>query len=354
MMDILKDNSRRTLIAISEENQLPHYVDDLEVLDKEAAAKLDDELYADIARRQFPVDSAGNTWLSAAYFKRNGSSFKVAEADYIEDRIKLAADIHGIRPDVDAVLAEVKQAAADWTEDDSNYALVLHDQDGAVIDRRYPIVDEEGVKLATDYFARYRGNYPLGLRRKIAVGITKRANDFGMEVASFIQREAGDGVPVKSILMDEVLERAHMTKDAECSALLANVNEVVAAAEVSELTGEVLEKIAEVIDSVDRLNGFGRLYGTKLLPPADVVWAMSTKEAEQVADDSLELNKLVFSIQKLASLEPDVFSILGDDFVAELTDGEGALDTEKMAAILPTLPRPDKVVLEEHITSLCG
>lgn len=352
-MDVLRDNSRRTLIAITEEHQVPDYVLGQDVYEKEAADKLEDDVFADVARRQFPVDSAGNTWLSAAYFRRNGSSYKTAEAQYIEDRIKLAADVHGIREDVDALFAVQKQAAADWTEDDDNYALVLHDGDGNVIDRRYPIVDEDGVKLATDYFGRYRGNYPLGIRRKIAVGIVKKAAEFGVEVESFVQREAGDGIPVKDILMGEILERAHMTKDAECAALLANVNELVAASNLAELDNASLEKIAETIDSVDRLNGFGRLYGVRLLPPADVVWALSTKEAEALVDDSVELNKHVFSIQKLAALEPDVFSILGDDFVKELCDGE-ALSGEKMAAILPTLPRPDKVVLEEHIISRCG
>jgi hypothetical protein len=351
-MDVLRDNSRRTLIAIAEEQQVPDYVWEQDVYEKEAAAELEDELFADIARRQFPVDSAGNTWLAAAYFKRNGSSYKAAEANYIEDRIKLAADIHGIREDVDALLAEEKQAA-DWSQNDDNYAFVLHDADGNVIDRRYPIMDEDGVKMAADYFNRYRGHYPLGIRRKIAVGILKKANEFGVEVAPFVHREAGDGIPVKNILMDEILERAHMTKDAESAALLANVNEIVAAADASDMDQEVLEKIAEVIDAVDRLNGFTRVYGSRLLPPADVVWALSTKEAEAIVDDSVELHNHVFSIQKLAGLEPTVFSILGDDFVKELCDGD-ELSAQKMAAILPTLPRPDKVVLEEHIVSACG
>jgi hypothetical protein len=71
-------------------------------------------------------------------------------------------------------------------------------------------------------------------------------------------------------------------------------------------------------------------------------------------DDSVELHQYVFSIQKLATLHPSVFSILGDDFAKELTFDSGELDPTKLAAILPTLPRPDKIVLEEHIASVCG
>lgn len=351
-MDVIKDNSRRTLIAISEEQGLPDYVRELEVLDKEAAEELEDDLFADLARRQFPLDSAGNTWLSAAYFKRNGGSFKRAEAEFIQDRIKMAATIHEIRDDVDAILAEEKQAQADWTQDDSNFALVIRDSDGNVLDRRYPIVDEGGVEKASEYFNRYRGHYPLGIRRKIAVGIVKKAEEFGVEPESFIQREAGQGFPVRDILMDEILNRAHMTKDAESAALLANVNEVVATADAGELAGTVLDKIAEVIDSVDRLNGFGRLYGSRLLPPADVVWALPEKQAAGFVDDAIELNDYVFSLRKLAELEPEAFSILGDEFVEEISD-DGSLNAEKMATIIPTLPKPDKILLEDHIASLC-
>jgi len=193
----------------------------------------------------------------------------------------------------------------------------------------------------------------LGIRRRIAVGICKKAATLNVDVPDFVSREAGQGLPVRSVLMDELLMRAEMTKDAEASILLANVNEIVASAGPGELL-PVLDKIAEIVDSVDRLNGFTRLYGSKLLPPADFIFVLSEKEAEGFVDDSLLLSKHTFSLKKLATLEPEVFAILGDDLVEELTGADAKLDATKLAVLLPTLPQPEKVLLEQHLANTFG
>ena len=153
--------------------------------------------------------------------------------------------------------------------------------------------------------------------------------------------------------MDELLMRAKLTKDAEAAILLANVNEVVAAAGPGELL-PVLDKIAEIVDRVDSLNGFARHYGSKLLAPADFIFVLNEKEAESFVDDSLRLAKHTFSLKKLATLDPEVFAIMGDDLVEELIGEDAKLDSEKLAALLPNLPQPEKVLLEQHLANTCG
>lgn len=349
-MDAISDNSRRTLIEISREHQLPAYVLTAEVMDKEASASLDDQLFADVARRQYPLHDAGNTWLSAAYFVREHSDVPVKVAGHVEQRIRTAAKIHGIAADVEPLFAMPK-AAADPEADDANYGIVLRDQAGNVVRKLYPLLDGDSVKMAMERFARERGLYPLGPRRQIATQIVKQAAIHGIPVPNVIFREAGRGYPVKQIMMTELLERAQLVKDGEAAQLLANINELVAAASAEELL-PALDKIAEVVDSVDRLSGFHRLYGRKLLPPADFIYALSEKEAAAMLEDSVPLNKHTFSIRKLAELDPEVFAILGDDFPKELAAGDGKTDAEKLAAILPTLPLPDKELLENHLVGL--
>ena len=156
--------------------------------------------------------------------------------------------------------------------------MVLHDPAGNVIDRRYPILDEDGVKMATDYFEQYRGNYPLGIRRRIAVGIVKKAAEFGVPVEPFISREAGDGIPVKNILMNEILERAHLTKDAEAAVVLGNINELLFVSDETDIS-ENLGKIAEVLDAFDRSAGLEQYYNDKILMPADFLYDISLKQA---------------------------------------------------------------------------
>lgn len=352
-MDQVTDNSRRTLLAIADEHPLPEYVGQVELLEKEAADQLEDNLFADSARRQFPLDSPGNIWLSAAYFARGRDQLRPNTAAFVEGRIKTAAKIHGIAEDVEPFFTEVKTAELLPEDDDNNYALVTKDASGAVLDRRYPMFDERGVKLATDYFKLNRGRYPLGIRRRIAVGICKKAAALSIDVPDFVSREAGQGLPVRSVLMDELLMRAKLTKDAESAVLLANVNELVASAKPGELL-PVLDKIAEVVDSVDRLNGFTRLYGSKLLSPADFIFVLNEKEAEGFVDDSLLLSKHTFSLKKLATLNPEVFAVLGDDLVEALLGEDAKLDATKLAVLLPTLPQPEKVLLEQHLANTFG
>ena len=127
---------------------------------------------------------------------------------------------------------------------------------------------------------------------------------------------------------------------------------------VNFATSEDLMKSAEdvvsLIDDLDKLNGLTKYYGTQLLSPHEVVYAMPSKQAEAMADDALMLDKLTFSLTKLASLGNELFeNVHGEDFVNEIIDEAGNLDVSKMAAVLPTLPRPDKVVLEEHIVRKC-
>ena len=159
--------------------------------------------------------------------------------------------------------------------------------------------------------------------------------------------------------MEEVLERAHLTKDAESAILLANVNEMLAGLSDSELASN-LDKIAEVIDTFDSAAGLTHLYGTRILMPADFLYDISLKAASAAVEDAVELNRHVFSLQKLAELPFTVYgNVLGQDFVNAITkksaDGKDIkIDTEKLADELHSLPRPDKAALEEHLSELYG
>ena len=345
-MDVINDNSRRTLNYIGEVYELPQYVKDLEILEKDAADKLDDALFADDVNRNFPLDSAGNVWLSAAYLNENKGQLRKQAAAYVEQRIKLAASVFGTTDDVNSVLSTTKEAY-DPESDESNYGWVV-DLDGGSKSYRYPMFDERGVKLAMDYFAQNRGNYPLRDRRTIATRIMKKAESIGVEPIPAVQREAGRGYPQREVLMNEILERAHHTKDAESATLLANVNEVIAHAEPAELLKN-MDKIAECLDAVDRLEGYNQWYGTRLLTPADTVYSLLEKDAHAAVDSFVTLKRHTFNLEKLAQLDPETYAVLGDDFITEIKNVDGATDKVKLAAILPTLPNTDKTLLEEHL-----
>lgn len=355
-MDILHDSSHRTWYQLGTKfaTLIPAYVMDSELQTKEAADKLADTEFADDTGRMLPIDSPASTWLSAAYFAKNGTAdtgFSKRMLSYIESRIKSAADVYGIRKDVDAIMEAVRvpDAVKCAADDDSNYGWVQ--KTAAGVERRYPMFDEAGVMKAASYFVENRRHYPRDMRKTIATAIAAKAAGYGIKVADAVRREAGIGIPRRDTVMAELLARAHMCKDAETSAVVANINEMIATCSAEELA-ESLDKVADILDTMDRSEGFDRAYGRKLLSPADFLYDIDPKVAEAALTDSVELVRNIFSLQKLAELPESVFGdVLGDDFVGRIKGAQG-IDSVKLADELNSLPRPDKAALEQHLELL--
>jgi len=365
-MDVLHDNSLRTWVQLGDahESLIPQYVMQYNLPDKEAASKMEDGLFADDARRLFPVDSKEATWLSAAYFAKNAEKlpYDAPERMYVEEIIKDAAAAYDIEEDVTAIMNAVQTSELEKSaeDDDSNYGWIMIDEKtGEVLARKYPMFDGRGVKLASTYFDENRNHYPLGIRRAIARRIMSKAADYGMdtdELSPSVLKEAGFGIPRKDVLMQEILERAHLTKDAQAAILLANVNELIAGLSDREIGGN-LDKIAEVIDAFDHGADLTRYYGTRILMPSDFLFDVNLKTAQAAVEDAVELDKYLFSLDKLAELPLRVYEdVLGDDFAQAIikTGEENAqvIDKAKLADNLFSLPRPDKAALEEHLAEL--
>jgi hypothetical protein len=346
-MDVIHDNSKRGWIKVAHSHEVPAYVGEHIPLTKEASAKLSDDLFADDAKRLFPINSKADVWLSAAYFKEAAADYSEAIGNYVKDRIKEAAAVFGISEDVDQAFEAAQVKVASAKDDPDNYCWV--DEKGKY---SYPVFDKEGAAKAVSYFEDHRLGYPLDTRIKLARNILKKACDYGLEPTETLMKEAGFAVPNRAKLMGEILERARMTDDPEAAIKFAQINEVIANSTNEEFM-ENLDKIAEVIDALDGVNGMRHQYNVKILSPQESIYSMSVKEANDILDDSLVLNRHTFKLSKMAELNPETFNVLGDNFSDELST-DGKLDVKKMATILPTLPTPDKRLLEEEIEASFG
>lgn len=353
-MDVINDQGYRQWLSIEQQYKVPEYVYNHEPLSKEAADVLPDSLFADIVHRQFPVSSAADTWMSAAYFNENKHQIKSSDLKgYIEQVIKKAAEQYGVAGDIDAVLCKRAVEVLDPENDEDSYCLVIKDAKGGTTSRQYPVFDAEGVKRASVYFAANRSSYPLETRTRIAIGIARKAAQFGVDVPEVVSKEAMDAVPYRPFLMAELMERTLLTKDAEAATVIGALVETLQFASSEELIKSA-EDFVSTIDELDQLNGLDKYYGSRLLSPSEVVFSMTVKQAESLAHDSITLNRLTFSATKLASLSADLFKeALGDDILTEISDN-GRLVADKLAAVIPTLPRPDKLILEQAIVSACA
>lgn len=345
-MDIIHDTSNIQLCKIADLYDMPDYVKTAEALDKESAAGLPAELFADQVGMHFPINNRAQTWLSAAYFNENEEKMAADVAGAAKEMILKAASIYNIDQDVRDVFACEKVAADDQPEVYYCYT----DENGR---HHYPVFGPEGVKKACAHFDTHYSDYKPTVRHEIARNIIKKAQDFGVEPSRPVMIHGGLGLIDTAALASEIFERAKMTKDAEAAAALGNLASLLEVMDASDLCGET-EKIAEVMEAVDTLNGMDRNYDHLYWSPMEAICPMTVKEAEAFVNDTLELKNHHFSLKKLAELDATIFTdVLGEDFAGELTHEDGTLSVEKMAEILPTLPDTDKRLLEKHIVSSC-
>lgn len=353
-MDALHDSSHRTWyhIGTQYEKLIPSYVMSSSPMDKEAADELSDSEYADDVNRMFPICSPEETWLSAAYIAKNAADFAERYSPgmqtYIRGRLEKAAAVWAVDTEIGAIQEAIGADLAEKTaaDPDEDYGWV------SATERKYPMRTPEGVEKASEYFSENRFMYPPAMRKTIARNIMRKSADFKVKVADCVRKEAGQGLPNRAVLMAELLRRADLTKDAEVGIVVANLNELIACADEQEIP-EMLDKIAEIVDMLDSAEGWDRQYGRRMLSPADILYEVDCKEAEEALADRVELARCTFSAVKLAKLEKTVYSdVLGDDFCARVCGEDGNIDTTKLADELHSLPRPDKIALEDHLASL--
>lgn len=134
------------------------------------------QAYADPAGVDYPMHNASAVWLGAAYAAA-APAYNIPVPDGVMVRLKEAADIYGIREDVDRVIALQETAVASSLKSASTgdvYAL----NDGGV--SFYPVgssytLAESARGLETDFD---RGRIPTKAARQAAETMVKRASTF--------------------------------------------------------------------------------------------------------------------------------------------------------------------------------
>lgn len=363
-MNSLFDNmtNRRYLVQLSEMPgvSIPDYVGNYTPLDKVAASELPEQVFADPDTRRYPIDTKAATWLAGAIFEMQKQA---GELDYpkhteswVEGNITKNAELFEISEDLESVRGliggELSKVASD---EDSNYAWLIKDANEQVVKRRYPIHDETGVRKAAEYFMENRGEYPHAVRREICSKVLRKAAALGIdesELPGEMVREAGDALPRTSVIMRELIHRANLSKDAEAGAALLNLNNVLSVADPNEVL-ESIDKIAEIVEDFDAVEGLRGSYGKRVTFPADFLYSVNTKEASAVVDGTISLGDHAFQKAALAELEPaTAFApVLGADFVSAIKEGE-SVDATKLAKKLSELGPADQYALVDHLRNV--
>lgn len=288
--------------------------------------------YADAVAQELPCNSREETWVSACYFAKHASdeAYRTTRAD-IEYNLQKAASVFGIAEDVARVLthsAEVKTAS------DADYGWV---RDG---ERKYPMFDAEGVKLAAEYFEANKYKYPFVMRREIAKNILRKAAEYDVSTPDGIRKTAGYGVARRDNVVNELLIRAELCSDVDTGLALAKMAEHISRGGTETLDGTT-DKLAELVEDTDIIENWRGRYGKDLLAPEEFLFDMEIKQAERLLDDAIAIGGDVLSLSKLAELPEDVYNgVLGDGFTDTVKEA-GAIDPKKLGEALAARTQED-------------
>lgn len=310
---------------------------------------MDSRNCADTARRSFPIHTKAATWVSAAFLYEDGN----IPDKQVAAKLDQAAKWFDISDEVDKLKTTTKSASV---LTDSDYAIVIKNADGTY-DRRYPLRNATEVKVAAEYLQKVRDVIPLSYKTGMASKILEKASQFGAglgyDLDDFLEKTAARGTCSAKTASDLLMTRALLVKRAnpsladelrkaasECSKNASNVRESTS-----------LEKLACVIDQVDRDYGIAKDYGGSIQRPEDVLFAVTAKSASHFLDNHCSMTTgKIYNIGDLGRLDLDgVKDVLGEDFAREISDGL-AVSPVKLAEVASTLPRPDAMLLDRLLS----
>ena len=340
---------------------MPDYVKEAAVTDPEQVAKLPNTVFADPVNRKFPLHTKAAAWLAQTYFTESRHLYPTADVVTVQGKITKAAQYWQIEEHVKEAkeALESKQAAASPDLPDGEFALVVKHEEQTY--RLLPIHSAQNVEKAAAELYRDRSKYPYAWRktaaRKIlhkiaALGVTGLPE--GIHEYLTMASSVGSAIPAQAaeklahrVLMLPTKDKALKTKAAKLTKTIAKMNGIPLASE--------MEKLAQIVDRLDREHGFHHYYDQGVETPEEIFFALTQKKAATFRNSYIQLTTgtvIPFEALQGAPLGK-VAAALGDDFSqAVMADGSLDIDLHKFGRVAATLPRDDATLLERALKSV--
>lgn len=321
---------------------------------------------ADPRNAQFWCHTKISTWLSHLFYAEKRAEFHPKDRAQIEKRLDQFATYHHIQPECAQIKSRYEELHKEATAalPDSMYAYVWQPETGQKV-RQYPLRSAMEVKAAADWFVQYRDQIPFEKRRVMAGKILEKAAAYGAglgDAAEALERANGRGVcdPAKVVDMIEkrallVPAAAGVTVDEEGKQVGCGLREqfrkmaaTVRSMPRKALQPQMLVKLAQTVDTLDRQLGLVASYGKGISRPEDVIFeATFTKAASELAAHVATTTGKYYEKKAFRRLPlADVEALFGSDFAGRVKTPLGEIDAEKMAEEAATLPRPDAQLLD--------
>ena len=319
---------------------------------------LPDSVYADPRTKDklYPCQDGPSTYLSCLFFEEKQAEFKSPrDREMIRERLDKMAEYWGITDSVEQMRArhvELNKNATDMLPD-SDFAMVRVFDNGTK-ERHWRIKNAKEVRAAAEALFKHRDLLPWSDRHTISKKILEKAAQYGASLGKhevFIERQAGRGVCNPDDVINMLHIRAKLANDSNHRQMIMKLAKTIDNKPSSALTPDMLIKLAETVDTMDRASGLIKdgvaKYTDVIRRPEDVIFSATYKEVAAGASTTCALTTgSIYDKTHFSKISmDDLANLFGPDIAKQVGRGLD-VDPEKMAEIAETLPRPDAELFE--------
>lgn len=353
-MDHVADENLTLFYEISKQVKFPDFVKKAEIHTYNNNTRtLNPSSYADPYSLIFPCHTKADTYLSYAYFLKTAHQILPGKRIFIQKNLDKFARIWNIEADIKNLKKDLEKAAqVDNIEllPDDKFAIVETWQGQKF--KALPLLDSVCIKKAEEHLQKYKNRYPAAWRKRAAEKIVKAAQKFNVEPSNYI-KTAASTIPAEiENVIQHILKRAYFInrkyRGTPKQVTLLKIAKVLSC--LPKFTEKLAQQTMELLDTFDKELKLHRYYSNDIQTPEEICWKAPV---EKKADSDI-IRLLTGNAYKLtdlikAGIAP--FRSLGQDFIAAIQSVPGTMDINKVASLVPTLPRPDAEILERALQS---
>jgi len=331
--NVFNDINYKKLYQASNVVALPDFVKEAPAAEEQNFDKIASDVFADNAQRRYPLDTKSNTWLSRMYFEMDKEAYDKGCAKVVSDRIDKAAKFWGIN-ETQVLPVQEKEA----------YEIPLT-SNGQVI-HKVRIENSDHYKQAAEDLCKSFDKLAYRNRREYARGLYLAPDAFRGDIpedqSEYIEKAAGFGMCTRRQVGQSILNRVCLLTNRPA---YADKLTEIGTSLPEEITPKLLDKVAEVLDNVDRDCDFVRYYGRGLNTPEEELFYVTEKTASLLKDEMIILSN-GNAIHKTAILKDDkgVVDMFFDSYYGERPYGD---DVQEKIAVIESLPAPEATALQK-------
>jgi len=313
MFDRTSDTNNSELYKIRERLDMPEFVK-CASLDTKPITELPSASFADPATRTFPINTKAETWLSAAYFAKQASE---GSAD-VRQRLADAVEFWGIEN------SPLTKESTCFVEKQAAKTETIHFRTDTFEGESVTVSEPDHLLKLASLVTKHPERFPWQMRKQAArqiLGVAERMGlEFSEDTEVTLEKTAGYGIgSAKAALQAIAHRRANVAKS--FPGFVERLDELsgfVKQASTSKgiLAPEFTDKVAGVLDAVDRMSHLSARYNDVFTAPERHLFVHTVNQHNMVKEAALTLPG--GQVISAGSLTPDlgVFlsSALGNNY----------------------------------------